>query len=396
MPAPDETWNIRESSTKFHERLKEHGLDTLSPTTLHGKGNPHPQEDPTLRTLKINTLLFKAHKTFLETAAPPEKISHAKIFLLGQTHDCDADCESTLEHIYANPTKLIILERNGNIHPKRELQYFVATLNGKENVIFENQLLTGNSEKFSYLSTKERSQAIGMFVAHAILENLQNGINITIVFGENHLSDIQKATMAFLDLASRHFYNEAAFWPQANISFETQLSKKQNFSASELLLAEKQLQQYEQNNSYAKTLKQTKFATFIKDFSKQEKADIKNLLIDTITSCKITLEQLCTTFAKINQEKNLSFNDIQFAINGAGEACCNPQKENYQQKISNNKYKAGEKFLSTTLIDADDTLLSNEKTNTTIKSVGMFQHKKPPEPSYGGAPSPNSPTNITN
>jgi len=152
--------------------------------------------------------------TALHTGDAKRSSLNNEITMLGQTHDHAPDAfiakTIALEAGGANGNGILILERNGEVHPKDPTILITQGQEGNAMVIVENQLYSdviceeenlpaGKPAKYGFpeaLGFVERSYLIGHYIANLIVANPDR--RVTLIIGEAHIPDICASVNFFL------------------------------------------------------------------------------------------------------------------------------------------------------------------------------------------------------
>lgn len=148
----------------------------------------------------------------------PSENQTTPVTIVGQTHDDSLDADYALkwaQSIGLEQEEYLMLERDGNLHPKLHGTNELPAAAGKNAIIVKEKDVLGDG-----LNTLERSWLIGLYLANLIATGSQRPI--TLIIGENHSKDIEIAIYVCLQYM-RHSPAEAVI--------STELSSNQTIPA---------------------------------------------------------------------------------------------------------------------------------------------------------------------
>jgi hypothetical protein len=159
--------------------------------------------DEDTRRRKVITAMIKAQEILRENFQ--DSNMQTQVSLAGQEHNVDRDYTAavglTLE--VANQKGILVLESGGELHPGLNDQLTSIGEQGCSLVVTEHELHTDGGTTHFHFGEKERSWLVGMYVANeimmSVITSMQAMTPITVIFGDNHILDIEIAIKNFLE-----------------------------------------------------------------------------------------------------------------------------------------------------------------------------------------------------
>lgn len=153
-------------------------------------------------------IMMNAQDLLLTRLTQQEGRGH--IVLLGQEHNNTADIDRAMELASNLRGGILLIERDGNLHPEINPIGIMVSAVGQGTTVTEHQLQSDHPgmpdptlgergfllRPAAPLREVERSWLVGMYIANLIFTNPERPISV--IFGENHLNDIMHATNLFL------------------------------------------------------------------------------------------------------------------------------------------------------------------------------------------------------